>query len=67
MTLSLGFASTSAPIVATCCLAKTLTVPLLPSADRKAVADFALLDSNAKIVKLSDYRGKAVVLDFRAT
>lgn len=37
------------------------------SKDRKKAPDFALKDSNGKTVHLSDYKGKAVVLDFWAT
>ena len=38
-----------------------------PSKERKIAPEFTLKDSNGKPVKLSDYRGKAVVLDFWAT
>lgn len=38
-----------------------------PGKDRKTAPEFTLKDSNGKPVKLSDYRGKAVVLDFWAT
>ncbi len=37
------------------------------SKDRKHAPDFALKDSSGKTVHLSDYKGKAVVLDFWAT
>jgi peroxiredoxin len=37
------------------------------SKDRKQAPDFKLKDVNGKTVHLSDYRGKAVVLDFWAT
>lgn len=36
-------------------------------AGRKPAPDFALKDSNGATVKLSDYKGKAVLLDFWAT
>jgi peroxiredoxin len=37
------------------------------SKDRKQAPDFALKDAAGKTVHLSDYKGKAVVLDFWAT
>ncbi len=44
-----------------------LLVGLTSCAKEKPVLDFALKDSTGKTVKLSDYRGKVVLLNFWAT
>jgi cytochrome c biogenesis protein CcmG/thiol:disulfide interchange protein DsbE len=38
-----------------------------PDKDRKPAPDFALKDADGKLVHLSDYKGKVVLLDFWAT
>src|SRR5689334_6911615 len=46
---------------------KTVHAAVKPVGDRKAAPEFALKDSSGKIVKLSDYKGKVVLLNFWAT
>ncbi len=51
-----------------CALAQpTLRVPLQPVADRPSAPAFALEDAAGKTVRLKQYRGKVVLLDFWAT
>src|SRR4051794_38936792 len=53
--------------LATAQIAKAVTAPLVPSTDRKVARSFDLFDSLGKVVRLSDFRGRVVLLDFWAT
>ena len=64
----------AAAITATCflqsCSNETLSVKaasLKPEKERHDAPDFALKDADGKVVHLSDYKGKVVLLDFWAT
>ena len=46
---------------------ETPSAPVKPTKSRKLAPDFELKDVNGHTVKLSDYRGKVVLLDFWAT
>jgi cytochrome c biogenesis protein CcmG/thiol:disulfide interchange protein DsbE len=45
----------------------TVRAVLQPAGERKTAADFALRDSAGKTAKLTQYRGKVVLVDFWAT
>lgn len=57
-----------ASLVTSCSSPRTVkAAPLKAEKDRKPAPDFALKDADGKLVHLSDYKGKVVLLDFWAT
>ena len=46
---------------------RTVKAAVKPNRDRKPAPEFGLKDADGKLVHLSDYRGKVVLLDFWAT
>jgi len=46
---------------------RVLAASVKPDKDRKPAPEFSLKDADGRVVRLSDYRGKVVLLDFFAT
>lgn len=65
-----AFAATAlliALLVDGCSTSSVRAASVKPDKDRKDAPEFALKDADGKVVHLSDYKGKVVVLDFWAT
>ena len=55
-------------LLQTCSPRQSASAPAVkPVHERKPAPDFALKDADGKVVRLSDYRGKVLLLDFWAT
>lgn len=54
-------------LLSSCSGTRTVSAAARNAKDRKPAADFTLKDANGASVKLSDYRGKVVLLNFWAT
>jgi peroxiredoxin len=54
-------------ILFSCSTMPPVEAQVRPTKDRKPAPDFSLKDENGKTVKLSEYRGKVVLLNFWAT
>jgi peroxiredoxin len=62
-----GFVVLAAVYLSACSSSKVAAGSAGPSKHRTLAADFTLKDANGTTVKLSDYRGKVVLLNFWAT
>lgn len=56
-----------AAITVGCNTTKTVKAAVKPEKERKAAPEFALKDADGRTAKLSDYKGKVVLLNFWAT
>jgi cytochrome c biogenesis protein CcmG/thiol:disulfide interchange protein DsbE len=54
-------------ILSSCSSGQKMSAAVQPTTNRKPAPEFSLKDSNGTAVKLSDYRGKVVLLNFWAT
>jgi peroxiredoxin len=61
------YASALASILILGCATTHANSKLKPASQRKPAAEFTLKDADGKTVKLSDYKGRVVLLDFWAT
>lgn len=64
---TLFFAAFSCSVFMTCASAATVQAALKNSSSRTEAPPFSLADASGKTEKLSDYRGKVVLLNFWAT
>jgi cytochrome c biogenesis protein CcmG/thiol:disulfide interchange protein DsbE len=64
---SLFALASAAAMVLTSCSENTARAAVKPEAKRKPAPDFTLKDDMGRAVKLSDYKGKIVLLNFWAT
>jgi peroxiredoxin len=66
-TLLVAIVLSAVGLLSSCSSNQKMNAAVQPSANRKPAPDFALKDAGGTPVKLSDYRGKVVLLNFWAT